>query len=78
MTDLYTLAQRLRGCAKWGTMTSEFNAKDRIEWIAADAIELLMKKNDALLTLLEDVRNCGGVDCEWCNNAIDAALQENK
>lgn len=34
-----TLQERLRSLARWGTMTSEFDKEDRIEWMAADALD---------------------------------------
>jgi len=51
------LIERLRSCARWGTMTNGFEASDRIEWMAADEIERLrdeVKKSHQSLTWTAD------------------------
>jgi HAMP domain-containing protein len=50
------LIERLRSCARWGTMTSEFEASDRIEWIAADEIERLRRELAEARDLLREAR----------------------
>lgn len=39
--EVKEMVDRLRVAARWGTMTSEFNPEDRIEYMAANLIERL-------------------------------------
>ncbi len=48
------LSERLRTIARWGTMTSEFAASDRIEWMAADELDRLRAENEELRELMRE------------------------